>query len=449
MEVEFVALLIVGGVSGALAYHLFVRKKFANNEQALKQSQTIEIQKAALEKELEFLTTRENQFSQLYEKEREQNSLLTKENSQLRTKLGVNEANIQNLTQQLTKQKEELINLQDRFTKEFKLIANEIINNNSKELSLRHNKELNEVLTPLKEKIALFQTDIEKKYIDETKERSSLKQEIKQLLEINKTLNEQAESLTSALKGDNKIQGNWGEIVLERILESSGLVEGKEFQKQFSDVNHQDKKIQPDIIVWLPEDKHVIIDSKVSLVAYEKFINEDKEESRNQYLKQHILSLKNHVKQLSEKNYQTGKKINSPDFVLLFLPIEPSFTLAAQYDPQLFSYSWERKVIIVSPTTLLATLRTIASVWKNERKFENAMQISENAAKLYDKFKGFIDDMIKIEKGLITAQNSYDEAFSKLSSGKGNLISRAEKFKNLGVTPTKTLPKTLTNNNNE
>ena len=269
------------------------------------------------------------------------------------------------------------------------------------------------------------------------------------MLELNNTLNNQAQNLTNALKGDNKQQGNWGEMVLERILESSGLIKGEEYETQFSDTNSDNKRIQPDVLIKLPDSKHIIVDSKVSLVAYERFTNSEEETERDLALKNHVLSVKNHVKHLSEKNYQTGIGVNSPDFVLLFIPIESSFSAAIQGDEGLYNYAWDKKVVIVSPTTLLATLRTIASVWKHERQTKNAIEIADKAGRLYDKFKSFIDDMQKIDRGINATRTAYDDAFNKLKTGTGNLIRRAENIKELGAKTNKSIPQDLIIDSNE
>ena len=242
---------------------------------------------------------------------------------------------------------------------------------------------------------------------------------------------------------NNKKQGNWGEMVLERILESSGLIKGEEYETQYSDVNNTQQRIRPDVLIKLPDDKHIIVDSKVSLIAYERYVSSEDTTEKELELKNHVLSVKAHVKSLSEKNYQTGLGINSPDFVLLFIPIESSFSLAIQGDADLYNYAWDKKVVIVSPTTLLATLRTIASVWKHERQTKNALEIADKAGRLYDKFKSFVDDMQKIDRGISATRSAYDDAFNKLKSGTGNLIRRTEQIKELGAKTNKSLAKDL------
>ncbi|MFT6167294.1 MAG: DNA recombination protein RmuC [Vicingaceae bacterium] len=353
------------------------------------------------------------------------------------------ETNLSNLSEKLEHQTKELEKLQEKFQKEFQLIADKILKDNANELSQQHQKELQQLLQPLKEKIKSFEDNIEKKYIDETKERTNLKAELSKLLELNTTLNLQAQNLTTALKGENKTQGNWGEMILERILESSGLQKGEEYLTQVSDTNAEGRRIQPDVIVNLPENKHLIIDSKVSLVAYESFISSSEVVVKESSMKSHLLSIRTHIKTLNEKNYQSASKLQSPDFVLLFMPIEAAFSLALQHDSELFNYAWERKVVLVSPTTLLASLRTISSVWKNERQTKNAQDIAEKAGNLYDKFVGFLKDMENIDKSLKSAQNHYNEAFNKLGSGRGNLVKRAEQLKELGAKTNKSIPSNL------
>lgn len=401
-----------------------------------KRNSTSEKQIALLLQKEELLN---NEFSKLEKKSKE----WAGEKVDLSKELIQAETNLNNLEEKLQTQSKELEKTQLKFQKEFQLIADKIVKENSNELSQTHQKELNQLLQPLKEKIKSFEENIEKKYIDEIKERTDLKSELSKLLELNNTLNTQAQNLTTALKGDNKTQGNWGEMILERILESSGLQKGIEYETQVSDTNSENKRIQPDVIIKLPENKHLVVDAKVSLVSYEQFNSTREDEERGKHLKSHLLSIRSHIKNLSDKNYQSGVSLQSPDFVLLFMPIEAAFSLALQHDHQLFQYAWERKVVLVSPTTLLASLRTISSVWKNERQTKNAQDIAEKAGNLYDKFVGFIKDMESIDKSLKDAQNHYNDAFNKLSTGRGNLVKRAEKLKELGAKASKSLPNKL------
>ncbi len=348
-----------------------------------------------------------------------------------------------NLKQKLEEQKHELEELNQRFTKEFENLANKILDEKSKKFTEQNKTNLDVILNPLKERIKEFEQKVDQTYKAESAERITLKTEIKNLLELNKQLSEEANQLAAALKNDNKQQGNWGEFVLEKILERSGLTEGTEYKSQFTSTNNAGERIKPDVVIFLPDNKHVIVDSKVSLVAYNACINASTEEERMKFLKAHIESLRNHVKLLSDKNYQTTTGLETPDFVLLFVPIESSFSLAVQGDTELFNYAWDKKIVIVSPSTLLATLRTIASIWKQERQTRNAIEIADEGGKLYDKFVAFVEDLIKVGNGIKKTQIDYEDAMKKLHEGSGNLVRRAEKMKELGAKTTKQLSQIL------
>jgi len=336
------------------------------------------------------------------------------------------------LQEKLMTQKQELEELQKKFTTEFENIANKILEDKSQKFTNQNKANLDQILKPLGEKIKDFEKKVEDRYVDGAKGRAALLEQIKTMSDLNHKMREEASNLTKALKGDNKVQGNWGELILERILESSGLNKSQEYFTQESTINDQGKRIQPDVVVKLPDNKHVIIDSKVSLIAYEAYVN-GAQEDQELHLKNHLLSVKNHIKGLHEKNYQSGEKFNTPDFVLLFIPIEASFGIAVQADQELQRYAWERKIVLVSPSTLLATLRTIASVWKQEHQNRNVMEIARLAGTMYDKFEGFIEDMQKIKRGVDSSNEAFDKAMNKLKDGKGNLISTAEKIKKLGA----------------
>lgn len=349
----------------------------------------------------------------------------------------------ENLRLKLTEQKKEIEELNSRFTKEFENLANRILDEKSQKFTEQNKSNLDTILNPLKERIREFEAKVDKTYKEESAERITLKTEIKNLIELNKQVSEEANQLATALKGDNKQQGNWGEMVLEKILERSGLKSGDEYQTQNSTTNAEGDRIRPDVVVYLPDNKHVIIDSKVSLVAYNACVNAESDEERQKFLTAHVNSVRSHVKLLSDKNYQTGQGLSSPDFVLLFIPIESSFSLAVQGDVELFNYAWDRKIVIVSPSTLLATLRTIASIWKQERQTRNALEIAEEGGKLYDKFVSFVEDLIKVGNGIKRTQTDYEDAMKKLYEGSGNLVRRAEKMKELGAKTNKQLPQSL------
>jgi DNA recombination protein RmuC len=334
---------------------------------------------------------------------------------------------------QLSEQQKNLEELQHRFTLEFSMIANKILDEKTAKFTEQNQTNMDAVLSPLKANIKAFEEKVEKVYQTEAAERNHLKGVIFQLMDQSKQIQMDANNLTRALKGDNKKQGNWGEVILERVLERSGLVKDREYRLQASISNGEGARLQPDVIVDLPDDKHLIIDAKISLVAYERMVNAETEEEKVLNIKQHLLSVKSHIDGLAGKNYQNLYQISSPDFVLLFMPIESSFSITVQADNELFNYAWDRKVVIVSPTTLLATLRTIASIWKVDRQNKNVFEIADEAGALYDKFVGFLEDMEKIGKHLDLTQKAHDDAFKKLQFGNGNLIGKVEKIKKLGA----------------
>jgi DNA recombination protein RmuC len=367
-----------------------------------------------------------------------------REKSENRTRLlSIAQTERRNLEEKLANQKEELEQLQKKFTNEFENIANKILKENTKEFTSTNQKNMNDLMTPIKEKLMSFEKKVEETYDKELRDKISLKEEVKKLYELNAKISDEANNLTKALKGDVKKQGNWGEVVLERILERSGLQKGEEYEREVVSENSEGQSIRPDVIIRLPEEKHIIVDSKVSLVAYERLVNASNEEEKDTHLKDHILSLKNHVKELANKHYQSSDRFNSPDFVLMFVPIESSFAMAVQADQDLFTYAWDNKIVIVSPSTLLATLRTIASIWKQEHQNRNVLEIAKQGGALYDKFVGFVDDMIKLGRQMDTSRKSYQEAMNKLTDGTGNIVRRAEKMKELGAKTQKKLPQAL------
>lgn len=342
----------------------------------------------------------------------------------------------ENLRSQMEKQRDQELRitaLQEKFKLEFEHMANKILEEKTLKFTEQNKINLDHILNPLKENIKAFEEKVDKVYKSESDERHHLKGVISQLMLQSKQIQEEAGNLTKALKGDSKKQGNWGEVILERILERSGLIKDREYRTQASLTSAEGLRLQPDVLLDLPDDKHLVIDAKVSLVSYERLVSAETEEEKEIHLKQHILSLKAHVQGLSGKNYQDLYQINSPDFVLLFIPIESSFALAVQQDAELFNYAWDRKVVIVSPSTLLATLRTIASVWKQERQNRNVLEIARLSGSMYDKFLGFLSDMESIGRNIRQSQDAYDKAMNKLSTGAGNLSSTSEKIKKLGA----------------
>jgi DNA recombination protein RmuC len=411
----------------------FEREKQASEQAYLQQ-------KFELEKEKSLFQDRNQSLLKEKEELLHQIQLLRTENGIQSQQLARTEADFGNLREKLEMQKKEMENLQQKFTTEFENIATKILKQNTQDFSVANQKSITELLSPLKEKIQVFEKKVEDTYEKGLKDQTDLKAELKKLHDLNMKISDEANNLTKALKGDVKKQGNWGEVILERILERSGLTEGHEYTKQESVLSESGQRFQPDVVIHLPDQKHIVVDSKVSLVAYERLVNVDLEKDRAAFVKEHLLSVRSHIKILSEKHYQHSPNFNSPDFVLLFVPIESSFSIAVQEDQDLFSYAWDNKVVIVSPSTLLATLRTIASIWQQENQTRNALEIARQSGALYDKFVSFISDMESIGKSLDSTRKTYDQATNKLYSGSGNLVKRAENIRKLGAKTTKELP---------
>ncbi|TFH72433.1 DNA recombination protein RmuC [Gammaproteobacteria bacterium LSUCC0112] len=359
------------------------------------------------------------------------------------------------LIQVETLREQEQAHAQDRFQtlqaareelkQQFRALASDLLDEKSVRLAENNRVGLGNLLQPLHEKITSFEKRVEETYSREARERFSLEKELRNLQTLNARLSEDALNLTRALKGDSKAQGNWGEFILSSILDASGLTEGREYETQRTLLASQPHaaddgrmiRSQPDVLIYLPDNRQVIVDSKVSLTAYERYCSADIEEDRQSYLQQHVLSLKSHIKQLSEKRYQNLPQLNSLDFVLLFVPIEPAFSLALQKEPGLFNSAFEHQIVLVGPSTLLATLRTIQNIWRYENQSRNAQDIANKAGAMYDKFVSFAEDMDELGKKIDTTRRSYDAAMNKLQLGRGNLISRAETLRELGARASK------------
>ena len=340
------------------------------------------------------------------------------------------------LQEKLTEQKKELTELQEKFTKEFENLANKILDQKSEKFTNLNKENIEQILNPLKEKITNFEEKVDKNNKDFIAKNSQLGQQLKELHEQNVKVSEEANNLTRALKGDKKAQGNWGELILERVLEQSGLEKGREYETQVSQTDDSGKKLVPDVIVWLPNDKKMVIDSKVSLSAYEKYTKTEDDAEKKSYLKQHVLAMKKHIDQLSDKNYQQFGERQSPDFVLMFIPIEPALYVAQNEDPNFFYTAFKKNILMVSPTTLLSTLRTVDMVWKNEKQQQNANEIAKHAGSLYDKFVNLIEELKKVGRNINTSKTAYDDAMRKLT-GNQNLIKDVEKLRELGADSTK------------
>ena len=440
MEIIYIVLgIIIGGIIAWLVFKVKAGAEKGVSPELTElnnQVNTLKSEKSAASAKIEMLQDNLNSVTLQLKEERSKFLTLNSDYSSLKS-------DFSNLQEKLATQKDEVEQLQKKFTTEFENLANKILEEKSKKFTEQNKDNINNILNPLSEKISSFQKKVEDVYVSDTKERASLAQQLLQLHELNQQMSKDANNLTKALKGESKTQGNWGEFILESILEKSGLVKGNEYQLQEGHIAEDGKRFQPDVIINLPEKKHIIIDSKVSLTAYEKYISEEDEDLRNGWLKEHISSIKKHISGLSAKNYQNLYNINSPDFVLLFMPIEPAFGLAVQYESGLFNDAFEKNIVIVSPSTLLATLRTIASIWRQENQNRNALEIARQSGALYDKFVLMLNVLEDMGKKLHAVQDNYDDVIKKLSSGRGNLISSVEKIKKLGAKTTKLIPSSL------
>jgi DNA recombination protein RmuC len=369
-------------------------------------------------------------------KNQQQKELLIFEKSALTSEL-------KSVQLKLVENKQEVEKLNEKFTKEFENLASRILDEKSLKFTAQNKENIKNILSPLQEKIKGFEDKVEKTHKESIDYHAALRQQILGLKELNQQMSKETLNLTKALKGDNKMQGNWGELVLERVLEKSGLEKDREYYVQQSFTNEEGRRILPDVVIHLPNNKKMIVDSKVSLVAYEKYVNEESDVLREEFLKEHVHSLKRHVDQLSEKKYEDIYKIESPDFVLLFIPIEPAFAVALNSDTYLYNKAFEKNIVIVTPSTLLATLRTIDTMWNNEKQQRNALEIARQAGALYDKFQGFLMDLIGIGKRIDESKKEYSNAMNKLVEGKGNIITSVEKLKKMGAKAKRALPQSL------
>lgn len=411
---------------------------------------------AKSQSEKSFLEERLNNLKEQYQIEKsdwdtklqqviEEKETIRNEKESINIQLTKKEVDFENLWQRNQEQKGEVEKLQEKFTKEFENLANKILDEKSNKFTEQNKENMKNILSPLQEKIQLFEKKVDDTHKESIDYHAALRQQIIGLSELNAQMSKETLNLTKALKGDSKMQGNWGELILERVLEKSGLEKDREYFVQQSHTNAEGNRVFPDVVINLPDGKKMIVDSKVSLTAYEKFINEEDDSLKNAFLKEHVSSIKRHVEQLGDKNYQDLYQIESPDFVLLFIPMEPAFALALNEDTNLYNKAFEKNIVIVTPSTLLATLRTIDSMWANQKQQENAFEIARQAGALYDKFEGFVADLIKVGKKIDESKVEYQGAMNKLVDGKGNLITSVEKLKKMGAKAKKALPDNILN----
>ncbi len=430
---EYLIYLLVGLICLAIGYFL------GNYIQNLKTKST----HSALEERQQQLQSNISVVEQRLRDTEEHKMHLQAEKEQLGNQVVRYQADMENLQLKNREQREEVEKLQERFTKEFENLANKILEEKSLKFTERNEKNIKSILTPLNEKIQLFEKKVEESQKENISIHSALKEQLLNLQSQNLKITQEAENLTKALKGDSKMQGNWGELVLERVLEKSGLEKDREYLVQQSFTREDGSRVLPDVIINLPDGKKMIVDSKVSLTDYERYVNAEEDEEQSKYLKDHINSLRRHVDQLSAKKYEDLYEMESPDFVLLFVPIEPAFAIAINNDNTLYNKAFEQNIIIVTPSTLLATLRTIDSMWNNEKQQRNAIEIARQAGALYDKFEGFVTDLTKVGKKMDDAKDEYKGAMNKLVEGRGNIVTSIEKLKKMGAKAKKSIPEPI------
>ncbi len=428
--------------TGLLVFKLYFMVKYSTEKQLLlEQIKHLETLHAASKND--FIKTEMFLQNQMLQMQHEKEHIRT-EKEVLAIQLSKKESDFDHLLERNKEQKQEVEIIQKKFNVEFENLANKILEEKSSKFTLQNQENLKSLLDPLQNKILIFEKKVEDTHKESIDYHAALRQQILGLKDLNVQMNKETINLTKALKGDNKMQGNWGELVLERVLEKSGLEKGREYEVQKAFTIDGQKRI-PDVIIHLPEGKKMIIDSKVSLIAYERYVNEEDEDSKKIHLNEHVFSIKKHVEQLSSKKYQDLYPIENPDFVLLFIPIEAAFATALNQDNFLYNKAFEHNIIVVTPTTLLATLRTIDSIWSNQKQQQNAYEIARQAGALYDKFYGFITDMEKIGKKIDEAKVEHNQAMNKLIGGKGNLVKSVQKLKIMGAKTNKNLSDTILN----
>lgn len=436
--------LLIGAAAGFAAAWFIAKSKFMmKGGLSPEESESLKQEVIAINSELRI---KEDRLSVLNDQFIEIKNELHKKEDELviyQKQLVAKDSDLKHLHERLAENKKEVEELQSRFKLEFENLANKILEEKSGKFTEQNKKNLDEILNPLKDKILQFERKVEETHKKDIADRASIQERIKNLVETSNQISEDAKNLTKALKGESKTQGNWGELILENILERSGLVKGREYFVQQSFKGDSGNRYQPDVIVKYPGDRSVVIDSKVSLTAYERFASTEDSEEQEKLLNEHLLSLKNHIKQLSEKSYQDLYQLKTLDFVMMFIPIEPSYLLAIQKDPELWNFAYERRVLLISPTNLIAALKMIATMWRQEYQSQNVLEIARQSGALYDKFVGFINDLQDIGNKLGATQKAYEGAMNKLSSGRGNLVTTAQKIKELGAKTKKELPKDL------
>jgi len=450
-NIVLIIAILISAIIGAYLGILFAKLKSKSEKSTLEERNNNlqqqfndfkEFHATENEKQNTNFNTQLNQFKETISKIESEREDIRREKDFLNTELARKNSENENLQQLNLKRDEELKLQQEQLRKDFELMASKILDEKSEKFTLQNKENIKQILNPLQEKIQLFEKKVDDTQKESISMHSALKEQLLGLKDLNQQMTKEATNLTRALKGDSKMQGNWGELVLERVLEKSGLEKDREYFVQQNFTREDGSRVLPDIVLHLPDNKKMIIDSKVSLTNYERYVNAE-EDDRDAYLKAHINSIRKHVDQLSDKKYEDLYDIESPDFVLLFVPIEPAFAVAINADNALYNKAFEKNIVIVTPSTLLATLRTVDSMWNNEKQQQNAIEIARQAGALYDKFHGLVTDLTGVGKKIDAAKTDYSAAMNKLVEGKGNLITSVEKIKKLGAKAKKALPETI------
>lgn len=432
--------IFVGLIVGAGAMWLILRERISSAGEKARGEGQVEMARIN-----ERLTATQSNINRLTS----ENGRLTELRDQINAELQLQNTKVAELTTILEAERSRTVENLQLLKSEFKTLANDILEDKSKRFTEQNQTNLNQLLEPLKVKITEFQGKVQEVYVQEGKDRSALAEQVRQLMTLNNQLSKDAHNLTSALKGQAKVQGNWGELILERVLEASGLRKGYEYDVQESHTREDSSRAQPDVVVHMPEDRHLIVDAKVSLKAYEEYANSETDHQRDAAIRRHLDSVRGHIKDLSGKNYPQLYALKSLDFVLMFIPVEPAFMLAIAHDSDIWQDAWKKNVLLVSPSTLLFVLRTVAHLWRQEQQSRNAQEIASRGSELYDKLVGFVEDLDNLGAKLQQAQKAYDGAYNKFTGGRGNVIRQAEMLKELGVKPAKQLPQNLINSSLE
>jgi DNA recombination protein RmuC len=443
-------LIFIGGMAIGILGGWFIAK-YLKKDSHIENTDFIKLQEErdSFKNNVISLTEKTRMFEEQLQTNRAEIENKSKQLIEISSKLSGKEADLRNIQIRLEEQKKDLEEINHRMNIEFRNLANDILEEKTKKFTEQNREKLDDLLKPLGEKLKDFEKKVEETYSKESRDSISLKEEIKRLSELNQQISKEATNLTNALKGQVKTQGNWGEVILKTILERSGLVEGREFFTQESITDEEGKRFQPDVVVKLPDEKNVIIDSKVTLIAYERYASATSSDEQETAMKEHILAIKNHITGLSQKNYQDLYKEKHLEFVMMFLPVEPAYLIAIQKEPELWNFAYDKRILLIGPSNLIAALKLIQSIWKQEYQNRNVMDIAKRGGELYDKLVGFVEDLLGIRKKLDDAQKALDASINKLHEGRGNVLRQAEEMKRLGAKAKKNLPSDLLKLNNE